>query len=56
MPVTLNTDMLLKEIKARFPGFAGTSFKIAVNQELTESNCLLKDGDEVALLAPFSGG
>ncbi len=31
-------------------------FKIAVNHKLVESNFLLNNNDEVALLPPFAGG
>jgi len=33
-----------------------SSFMIAVNMEYTETNHVLKDGDEVAIIPPVSGG
>ena len=32
------------------------SFKIAINQSITDDNVTIKESDEVALLPPFSGG
>ena len=39
----------------RFPGLAACSFQIATNQQLN-SNKVLEEGDELALLPPFAGG
>ncbi len=49
---------LLKHYEQRFSGLAGMlqSIAIAVNQEYTSLGVQLKDGDEVALLPPVSGG
>jgi len=41
---------------ATYPAMAGQKFRYAVNQELVDAEHLLQDGDEVALLPPFSGG
>jgi molybdopterin converting factor small subunit len=38
------------------PGLSGSSFFVAVNQEVTRSDLALHDGDEVALMPPYSGG
>jgi molybdopterin converting factor subunit 1 len=43
---------LLKE----YPALASKTFKYAVNQDLVETDHALQEGDEVALLPPFSGG
>lgn len=32
------------------------SYRIAVNNEITDGDLPLKDGDEVAFLPPFAGG
>jgi molybdopterin synthase sulfur carrier subunit len=32
------------------------SFRISVNNEITDGDLPLKDGDEVAFLPPFAGG
>ncbi|MEM6829000.1 MAG: MoaD/ThiS family protein [Bacteroidota bacterium] len=39
----------------KYKDIKGLTFQIAVNQVLTTEG-VLKDGDEVALLPPFSGG
>ena len=55
--ITLNE---LKEIlKKEFPSikdFIDRSIMISVNQEFAASDTIIKDGDEVGLLPPFSGG
>jgi len=33
-----------------------TVIKLAVNDDYVDSDCILKEGDEVALLTPVSGG
>ena len=41
---------------SRNPELNNMDFKLSVNLELTEDNLLLKNGDEVSFLPPFSGG
>lgn len=57
-PVTI--ARLKEMIKSDFPGLAavmdGRSVFISVNQEFATKDTLVKDGDEVAFLPPFSGG
>jgi molybdopterin converting factor subunit 1 len=49
---------LLSACRKRFAGQAGLweSIAVAVNQEYARVDDVLKDGDEVALLPPVSGG
>jgi molybdopterin converting factor subunit 1 len=49
-------EMLLKELQRQYPRFEQLNdhFLIAVNQEYTEMNHVLKDGDEVAVIPPVS--
>lgn len=48
---------LLTEIVGRYPKLSQVKhFKISVNCNIVSHNTLLKDGDEVALLPPISGG
>lgn len=32
------------------------TLRVAVNQEIVEENTVIRDGDEIAFLPPFSGG
>lgn len=55
------TVAVLKEMIAKdFPALADVlksrSFLISVNQEFAKPDTIVKDGDEVGLLPPFSGG
>jgi molybdopterin converting factor small subunit len=47
---------VLNVYKERVPAFAWDSIAVAVNQEYARAGDGLKDGDEVALLPPVSGG
>lgn len=47
---------VLNVYKERAPEFAWDSIAIAVNQDYARAGDALKDGDEVALLPPVSGG
>jgi molybdopterin converting factor subunit 1 len=49
---------LIAVCRGRYAGAAGVwgSMAVAVNQEYARAGAVLKDGDEVALLPPVSGG
>ena len=47
---------VLNVYRERVPTFAWDSIAVAVNQEYARAGDGLKDGDEVALLPPVSGG
>jgi len=49
-------DDLNHRIEDDFPEIIHYNFRIAVNNEITNENPLLCDGDEVACLPPFAGG
>jgi sulfur-carrier protein len=51
-----NLDELKLRIADDYPGIEHYSFRISVNNEITDESCDLKDGDEVAFLPPFAGG
>jgi sulfur-carrier protein len=53
--ITSLSDLKLR-IRDDFPEVDHYSFRISVNNELTDSEPLLKNGDEVAYLPPFAGG
>lgn len=60
--IKLNKGMTLDDLKEHIallypvlkPFYKGLAF--AVNEEMAEKNTILKDGDEVSLLPPVSGG
>jgi molybdopterin synthase catalytic subunit len=48
---------LLRTLRVEFPALAGTGrIAIAVNSEYTTLDHALREGDEVALIPPVSGG
>jgi molybdopterin converting factor subunit 1 len=48
---------LKTELMKQYPAFAGLrSMYIAVNQQYGEDEIVLKEGDEIALIPPVSGG
>lgn len=47
---------LVKTLKHQHPKLANTNFKIAVDQQLTDLNFIIKTNAEIALLPPFAGG
>ncbi len=51
-------DEAVKEIRARFPQLAPPTVEIvaAVNAEYAEGDTALKEGDQIALIPPVSGG
>jgi molybdopterin converting factor small subunit len=51
-----DTDAVCAKIRADFPEMKNLSFAVAVNQKLIINNTKLADGDEVALMPPYSGG
>lgn len=60
VPEHISFDKLRDMLKKEFPALAEfidrKSIMISVNQEFADKNTIIKDGDEVALLPPFSGG
>jgi sulfur-carrier protein len=62
LPAGVETvGQLLDWLKGRSDGFAEVLkdpkfIRVAVNQEFADSNVRLKDGDEVALFPPVTGG
>lgn len=51
-----DTDSLIKRIHSNYPSLESTSFSLSVNQLIIEKNTRLADGDEIAVMPPFSGG
>jgi molybdopterin synthase sulfur carrier subunit len=52
----LDTDTLKAQLVLQFPALKDMQFAMAVNKKVISENAVLKDGDTVALLPPFSGG
>ncbi|MEK7772980.1 MAG: MoaD/ThiS family protein [Deltaproteobacteria bacterium] len=57
-PVTVNElkDLLKRDFPALRSVLDSRSVLISVNQEFAGGDTLIRDGDEVGLLPPFSGG
>ncbi len=51
-----NVAQLHEYLTQQHPAVARLNFRYAVNQELVDDQHLIQEGDEVALLPPFSGG
>lgn len=49
-------DSLISHLNSLYPGLKDMKYKIALNQNIITGDNPLKDGDEVALLPPYSGG
>jgi molybdopterin synthase sulfur carrier subunit len=56
MPLVGDTAALISALKEKFPNLADKRFLLAVNAVTVSENTLLSDGDNVAILPPFSGG
>jgi MoaD family protein len=56
----INLEQLTPLIIDKLPGLKGIletrRVFISINQEMAQKNDIVKDGDEIALLPPFSGG
>jgi sulfur-carrier protein len=51
-----DTLQLREEINALFPALGQIDYAIAVEKKIMHENTVVKDGNVVALLPPFSGG
>lgn len=47
---------LKKELVSRWPALETQPVMWALNQQVIKDNCVLKTGDEIALMPPFAGG
>jgi MoaE-MoaD fusion protein len=58
LPPSSTLSAVMAHYAARYPQFLGLNNSIAcsINQEYAQGSALLKDGDEVGLLPPVSGG
>lgn len=59
-PITLteisDTEVLKNKLSEKFPEIDHIPYSISINKTIIQTKQTLKDGDEVALLPPFSGG
>ena len=51
-----DTDLLRLHLEKCYPTLKSAKYFIAVNQQMIQGNVILKEGDTVALMPPFSGG
>lgn len=51
-----NTETLKSKLADLYPELSWIPYSISVNKNIINGNHKLEDGDEVALLPPFSGG
>jgi molybdopterin synthase catalytic subunit len=58
LPPGSTLSVVMAHYAARYPQFLGLNSSIAcsINQEYAQGSAMLKDGDEVGLLPPVSGG
>jgi len=56
MESVTDTDQLKTILVDNYPALAQSKYLVAVNMEVVRGNVILKSGDVVALLPPFSGG
>jgi molybdopterin synthase sulfur carrier subunit len=49
-------DSVRRTLLESYPLLADYTFRMALNQQITEGNVNLKNDDVVALLPPFAGG
>lgn len=52
----ISVEELSQVLENKYASLKTMSFKVAVNQSISENNCWIKENDEVALLPPFAGG
>ena len=51
-----DTDGLIKEMAVRFPKLENLTCLVAVDRLVVRSNTPIGEGQEIALLPPYSGG
>ncbi len=56
LPYAVDIDEFKAKLLLSYPPLAKQSFLITCNARIVQTNCTLNNGDEMALLPPFSGG
>lgn len=52
----LTLKQLQYKLEEQYPELENTTYSFAVNQSISQSNEILKNNEEIALLPPFAGG
>lgn len=52
----IKVEELISIIKENYPEIGEMNFFVSVNHEFADKEKIIKDGDEIALLPPVSGG
>ena len=55
-PLTALMERLRTELGASIRELESENVRIAVNQQLIDADCVLRDGDEIGFLPPVTGG
>lgn len=56
MEAPKDSNTLLQNLFSEYPFLKNYKFQLVVNKEKVETNTLLNQEDEIALLPPYSGG
>jgi sulfur-carrier protein len=56
LPKAADTDALKEALEQQYPGLVGLKYSMALNKKIVHQNMEIADGDELALMPPFSGG
>ncbi|MFM9944056.1 MAG: MoaD/ThiS family protein [Bacteroidia bacterium] len=56
MEAPKDSDSLLQNLFSEYPFLKNYKFQLVLNKEKVETNTLLNQEDEIALLPPYSGG
>lgn len=51
-----DTKQLIDQLETLYPSLSGLTYRISINNRLISQVEILKDGDKIDLLPPFSGG
>ena len=51
-----SSEVLKQQLVAQFPELKGMTFRMAVDRKLLQADTDISQGQEIALLPPFSGG
>lgn len=52
----VDTDDFRNYLEETYPALNNMKYKLAVDKQIVQENCKLKDGSVVAIMPPFSGG